>query len=262
MSNPIWLPEYEKVVVSTGRTGDTPRHPESPGRIVLHTTEGKRTYDYPYPPHFTIGLVGDKDSLPAGAYWFPPANGGTRALAPGELHLQHCDLNLASYALLHRSGDPDTNHRGEHCVQVEIISMASTPDTWSDAMYGLVADWLADVITALPDLRPALDNFPEPEKWTEHGSWGFDAWTRMTWQEWEKGINGREGVPFLCAHEHVPGNDHWDTGALNVVKLTTMAKALLDEEPHQPLTLGQQVKRLRRRVRKMDVRLRALEDAS
>jgi hypothetical protein len=253
----IWLSEYEKVVVSTGRTGDVPRHPESPGRIVLHTTEGLRTYDYPYPPHFTLGIFGEPRAWPSATQWFP---GGSRTLAAGQvLRLQHADLNLASYALLHRSGDPDTNHRGAHCVQVEIISNASDPPHWSAAMYGLVADWLADVVTALPELRPALDNFVAPDKWSEQGSWGFDTPFRMTWQEWDKGINGKPGVPFLCAHQHVPGNDHWDTGALDVVRLTTLAKALLLPDPPAPLTLEQQVLRLRRKVRGLELRVTAME---
>lgn len=225
----LWLPNYEKVVVSSKnrdgspKIGDKPRHPESPPRIVLHTTEGLRTYDYPWPPHFTLGLVGDPHSLPAGSYWFP---GGNRRLYDGqELRLQHCDLSLTSYALLHRDGDPDTNHRGSHCVQVEIISMAASPPHWSDDMYRLVASWLADVVKALPELRPALDNWPPASMWSERGSWGFNTPFRMSWETWAKGIGGK---PMLCAHEHVPGNDHWDTGALDVVRLTNLAKSLLE----------------------------------
>ena len=221
----MWLPGYEKIVVSTKRTGEAPRGGGSPGRIVIHTTEGLRLYDYPYPPHFTLGLAGDPHSLPAKSYWTPA---GTVTLKPGEqVKHQHCDLNLTSYALLHRSGDPETNHRGSHCVQVEIVSMAATPPKWSDGMYGLAAGWLADVVTAVPELRPALDNWPN--KWSASGSWGFTTPYRMSWAEWRDGINGRPGVPFLCGHQHVPGNDHWDPGALDVAKLTRMAKAILDE---------------------------------
>lgn len=243
----IWLPNYEKVIVSARdssgnpRIGDKPRHPESPPRIVLHSTEGLRTYDFPWPPHNTLGLVGNKHSLKAGTYWWPD---GSRKVYDGqEIRLQHCDLNLTSYALLHRSGDPDTNHRGSHCVQVEVISMAAWPDEWDEKMYGLVASWLADVVTALPELEPALDNYPKyPEEWSEKGSWGFNTPYRMSWAEWKDGINGRIGAPFICAHQHVPGNDHWDTGALNIERLVAMTKALL--KPPVNLFRKQVVERL------------------
>jgi len=220
----IWLPNYKKVVVSTNRTGDYPRHPSTPGRIVLHTTEGLRLFDYPYPPHFTLGLAGGEHSLKAGKYWTPA---GYVTLAVGdEVKHQHCDLNLTNYALLHRSGDPETNHEGIHNVGVEIISMAASPPNWSDRMYGLVAGWLADVVRAIPSLTPALDNYPE--KWSAKGSWGFSTPYRVSWDTWQKGLNG---LPTLWGHQHVPGNDHWDPGALDIVKLTRMAKDILGGGP-------------------------------
>jgi len=220
----MWLPDYQRVVVSTSRTGDTPRQPGLPPRIVLHTTEGLRLFDYPYPPHFTLGIADDPHSLPAKQYWTPA---GTMILTPGEqVKHQHCDLSLTSYALLHRDADPETNHAGSHCVQVEIISQASTPPSWSDQMYGLVAGWLADVVTALPVLRPALDNYPA--QWSARGSWGFTTPYRVSWPTWQGGLGG---LPTLWGHQHVPGNDHWDPGALDVVKLTRMAKAILGTPP-------------------------------
>ena len=256
----MWLSDYEKIVVSTGRTGDTPREPHSPGRIVLHTTEGLRLYDYPYPPHFTLALAGDPHSLPAGKAWYA-GEAGTLSYPPGaHVKHQHCDLSLTSYALLHRSADPETNHRGSHCVQVEIISMAATPPKWSDQMYGLVASWLADVVEALPSLAPAQDNYPD--RWSASGSWGFDTPYRMSWVEWQSGINGREGIPFLCGHQHVPGNDHWDPGALDVQKLTRMAKGILGAatlEPEGPdiasWRLAKRIRVLRHRVDRVDERL-------
>lgn len=248
----LWLPEYEKVVMPSKRTGDTPRHPESPPRIILHSTEGLRTFDYPWPPHFTLGLVGDQHSLPAGTYWWP--DGNRKVYNGQEIRLQHCDLALTSYALLHRSGDPDTNHRGSHCVQVEVISKAAWPDEWSDKMYALVASWLADIVEALPELEPALDNYPAyPAEWSEKGSWGFSTPFRLTWKEWQDGINGRIGLPFICAHQHVPGNDHWDTGALNIERLTGMAKAIL----HPTGATFEQ--RVLRRLRVLEAKVAKLE---
>jgi hypothetical protein len=223
----IWLDGYEKIVVSTNRTGEHPRRPNSPPRIVLHTTEGLRIFDYPFPPANTLGLVGDPHSLPAGKYW-TPGKGMTEYKAGQEIRHQHCDLDLTSYALLHRSSDPETNHEGAHCVQVEIISAAASTPKWSDGMYGLVASWLADVVTALPELLPALDNYPEPDKWSAHGSYGFTTPYRMGWEEWQFGINDQA---FLCGHQHVPGNEHWDPGNLNIVKLTGMAKQILGAPP-------------------------------
>jgi len=253
----MWLPDYEKIVVSTDRTGTAPRRPDSPGRIVLHTTEGLRLYDYPYPPHFTLAVVGDPHSLPAGKAWYTGKAGMLSYPAGTRMRHQHCDLALTSYALLHRSTDPETNHEGAHCVQVEIISTASTPPQWSDAMYGLVASWLADVVEALPGLAPALDNYPD--RWSAQGSWGFNTPYRMSWDTWQKGLNGK---PFLCGHQHVPGNDHWDPGALDVVKLTRMAKGILGsatlEEDGPDVAswrLAKRIRVLRRRVDRLQERL-------
>jgi len=253
----IWLDGYEPIVVSTRRTGEQPRHPDSPPRIILHTTEGRHTYDYPFPPHFTLGLVGDPDSLPAGDYWLPGV--GNRTYRTGDqLRHQHCDLNLTSYALLHRSGDPETNHEGSHCVQVEIISMAADPPGWSDAMYGLVASWLADVITALPELKPCLDNYPAV--WSARGSYGFDTPYRVSWNTWKNGLNQQ---PTLWGHQHVPGNSHWDPGALDAVKLSRMAKTILGAvPPEQPGWKWRVVKRLNAHDEKLaalDQRIRRLE---
>ncbi len=258
----IWLNGYEKVVGSTNKTGDTPRHPDSPSRIVLHTTEGLRLYDYPWPPHFTLALTGDPHSLPVGNYTLP---GHTFTYKEGdEVRHQHCDLALSSYALLHRSSDPETNHEGAHCVQVEIVSMAASPPHWSDAFYKLVASWLANVVTALPDLLPALDNYPL--QWSERGSWGFDTPYRMSWKSWQEGINGKTGVPFLCGHQHVPGNDHWDPGALDIAKLTRLAKELLN--PPIPIpTLEERIVKLedlhlqqRTRISLLTKRVKVLEN--
>lgn len=220
----LWLPTYKQVIVSTRRTGDNPRQWGTPPRIVLHTTEGLRLFDYPYPPHFSIGLVGHEYSLKAGSYWTPA---GTLKLVNGEtVKHQHCDLEKTSYALLHRAGDPETNHEGAHCVQVEIISYAASPPKWDDRMYGLVAGWLADVVTALPELAPALDNYPD--KWYGGSGWGFNSPSRMTWATWQRGLNSK---PFLCGHQHVPGNDHWDPGQIDLPKLTGMAKEILGVTP-------------------------------
>jgi len=246
----MWLPDYQRVVVSTARTGDVPRNRNTPPRIVLHTTEGLRLFDYPYPPHFTLGIAGDQHSLPAKSYWTPA---GTMSLAAGErVKHQHCDLNLTSYALLHRGGDPETNHEGSHCVQVEIVSMAKSPPSWSDAMYGLVAGWLADVVTALPELRPALDNWPA--KWSASGSYGFSTPYRVSWDVWQKGLNGKA---TLWGHQHVPGNDHWDPGALDVKKLTGMAKTILGQigQPEPPFRL-----RVLKRLAQHDEYLAALDE--
>lgn len=264
----IWLPGYEQIVVSTGRTGDLPRHPRSPSRIILHTTEGLRLYDYPYPPHFTLAVAGDPHSLPAGKSWYTGKAGQRGYTAGHRMKHQHCDLGLTSYALLHRAGDPETNHEGAHCVQVEIISMAATPPDWSDSMYGLVAEWLADIVTALPVLAPALDNWPE--QWSARGSWGFSTPYRVSWDTWQRGLNSK---PTLWGHQHVPGNDHWDPGALDIVKLTRMAKDVLavaqpEPEPVPPPSwrvlkrlhvLDERTARQAERIQALRSRVKALE---
>jgi hypothetical protein len=209
------VPGYEWNPVNSGRTGEKPRKGQYPARMVLHTTEGLRLYDYPYPPAFSIALVGDPYSLEPGRYWKPDGQGSTVPVTfetGDKVKLQHCELDMTSYALLHRPGDDETNHMGEVCVQTEIITAARYGAVWTDEFIDFVAEHVADVMRALGTIDITIDWHEGPPfvGWAEGA--GFDAPSRMTWDEWQN-FGG------LTSHQSVPGNDHWDIGPVDRTRL-------------------------------------------
>lgn len=131
--------------------------------------------------------------------------------------VQVLPLNKAASALVHPAG-VETNHDG--AVQVCVIGRAHDIHNLSAADL----DWLGTAVLApiarvVPDL--SLTNIA-----TFYGDdCGFtlasaDARQRFTASAWDN-FGGQ------CGHQHVPGNDHWDPGALNVTRIcATAAKAL------------------------------------
>ena len=200
----IWLDGYVKNMPS-GHIGHAPRVP-GPPRIVLHTTETAFLPNYDWPPHFTVGVV-DPQSL--SSYYGPP--GTVRKW-------QHCDLALTSYALV-----GNTNSDGDHCVQIEVVTYSSkNRGDWPEALREAVAHVLADIVIAIPEMAPCLDRWPA--LWSRYST----SKTRMSLDEWQKGI---DGLPFICGHEHVPGNLHWDPADPNILDLVTRARTLLGTTP-------------------------------
>src|SRR3989304_3759732 len=138
----IWLDGYT-VDTRSGHTGHAPRV-AGPPRIVLHTTETPFLPNYDWRSHLTVGVV-DPQSL--SSYYGPP--GTVRKW-------QHCDLALTSYALV-----GNTNSDGDHNVQIEIITYSSNNrGLWPDILTDVVAHTIADIVTALPAMRPCLDRYP------------------------------------------------------------------------------------------------------
>jgi hypothetical protein len=188
-----------------GLAGTRPRRGDKPPRLVLHTTEGRSLPAYSSPPHFTVG-VGDPESMPA--------------LARGRVKFwQHVSLDRTAYALLHRRGTAETNHLGSHCVQIEIITCVG--DNPAARIIGnrghlppvlleAVANLIREILVKVPGIDPRT--FPPPGRWSAVGSFGPLAPQRFTVREWEE-FNG------ICGHQHVPGNAHWDPGALDIVGL-------------------------------------------
>ena len=212
MTKTIWLKGYTKNTPS-GHTGHEPRHPGTPSRIGLHFTVTSGLPNYAWPPHLTVG-VGHPLSVVTGT--------------PGKPYRwQHCDLNLTSYALAEiRALGGETNNEGAHNVQIEVIARTSGSH-WPPELYEVVAQTLADIVTALPELRPALDNY-DMTIW-KNGGYGPGGPWRLTLPEWTNGPYGDQ--PFIYGHMHVPGNTHWDPGDLDIKRLTSRAKELLMPAP-------------------------------
>ena len=193
----LWLDGYTKKIY-LGRSGKVPRLPGVPPRIGLHFTVTGGLPNYSWPPHFTVGTAGK---------W------------------QHCDLNRTSYALL-SSPWVETNHAGDTNIQIEVIAM---DDNWPDALYEVVSQTLADIVTAKPGMKKALLNH-DRTTWAR-GGYGTQGPWRLTRGEWLDPYNGE---PFIYAHMHVPDNSHWDTGHVDIRRLCGRALAILAGAPPAP----------------------------
>jgi hypothetical protein len=168
-----------------------------PARIVLHTMEGwlnaGTAAAHRYPPHL----------------WASPRTG---------LKLQTVPLHRSAFALYQGDG-PYTNKAG--ALQVEIEGFAAEAGSWGDDY--LV--WLAQHVV-VPLCRWAADagspiNLDHvPPIGTIGGSASEHAPQRLSYDAW----NHLDG---LCSHRHVPDNDHWDTGTLNIPRLVELSKELL-----------------------------------
>lgn len=116
-------------------------------------------------------------------------------------------------SLKHPAGRPETNNRGfgsnplGRCYQIEIVGYSEKAATYGDVWYQRLAYHLDARCTALR-IPPV---FPLPFVGSQ--SYGSSAPTRLTWDAWAR-ISG------IVGHQHVPGNDHWDPGALDVTRLT------------------------------------------
>jgi hypothetical protein len=193
------LPGY--TWVPNARNGGGSYVPGHPLRIVLHTMEGwlsaSTAANHPYPPHL----------------WASPRTG---------LKLQTVPLNRSAFALYQGSG-PYTNKAG--ALQVEIEGFAAEAGQWGDdylvwlAQHVVVplCDWAAQAGSPIN-----LDHVPPIG--TIGGSASEHAPQRLPYGDWEQ-LDG------LCSHRHVPDNDHWDTGTLNIPRLVQLAKELLGTYP-------------------------------
>jgi hypothetical protein len=109
---------------------------------------------------------------------------------------QHIPISQAAKSLVHPS-QVETNRAG--AIQVELIGRASQTPSWSDADYARIAElarWI-EKYAGVP--RKATVKFSATPK-------------RMAASTWLK-------YAGHCGHQHVPGNQHWDPGALKIEKI-------------------------------------------
>lgn len=192
----MWLAGFEQKAASVpGGTFDG-----SPIRLVLHTTEGgsiegavaafAKTGSW---PHFTV----DPEK---------------------QRRQQHYPLSTSARALAHPKGSPETNRSG--AIQVEIVGFAKDSHKWPAE----VLEWLGREV--VEPIHNALDfklTYP-PFVGVEAGTIAtVNAAQRFTWAEWDD-FNG------VCGHQHVPGNDHWDPGRLDIAHVVAAVNAP-DPEP-------------------------------
>lgn len=201
----LWLPGAERIPGQ--QPGGYARRPDAPPRMVLHTSETN------WPAI---------DSLVANVQWHYHGY-----IDPWERRIVQCiPLNKTSYALAayYDSGPQkgqfvgfETNHMGSYCVQWCIIG-------WAKDMHRLTKEqlvWMADSV-----FKPTMDLTGIPNQWVENRAQGEEGVVlatpsskfRMTPAQWEK-------FTGVCAHQHVPGQSHWDCGDLDEKSLYARIKA-------------------------------------
>jgi hypothetical protein len=171
-----------------------------PWRIVLHTIEGalgtlssSLPASHQYPPHC----------------WYDPS---TRRL------YQTVPLDRSAFALYQGDG-PWTNKA--RALQVEIAGNAATAGEWPDSyLVNLAVDVIAPLCEWVAQQGSMINLGNVPPVGAIGGSASEYAPQRMAYDVWER-FDG------LCSHRHVPDNDHWDTGTLNVPRLVQITRELL-----------------------------------
>lgn len=184
----IWIPGAERL--GDGSIGGTMDSPSRPPRVVWHTTEsgaGNAAFD-------SVGRYLRSISAEPHVMYDPT----TDRLG------QFGPLNESARAL-RNDGSVRTNRTGKVCIQIEVLARAGTPFTgyWKPgpnfrALMAAIRSW------GVPDV------FPLPLA----ASYGAGVRTESVWLN----TAGHYG------HCNVPGNDHWDPGAIS-------ADAIWDASP-------------------------------
>jgi hypothetical protein len=185
-----WLPEAERI--SCTKTGGS--YDGTPYCFVVHTTEGDP------------GSV-DGCRAMAESHTSPPqlwAHPGLRWFAQG------IPLSRSAYALAHSSGDPQTNKAG--AIQVEVFGFAKDTPSWP----GEWLDWLgATVLGSVLRAGWPIDT-TQVCPTTGSDGYGQGGSVRLDWDTWAT-------YPGVCCHSNVPGNDHWDAGAIDLNRIVRAA---------------------------------------
>lgn len=176
------------------------RHKAKIDKIVLHTTEGGSWPGYNgggNAPHFTVHR--------------------------GGRIRQHIDTAYSAKALVNRRGGVETNNDG--CIQIEFIGSCDrayakrhklffVEDATDEDFEGLakVLAWIHQEHGVVLSTRDLV--------WSDTNAAYATAPQRMSFKEW-RDFTG------VCGHAHVPENDHWDPGKMDVDRVLVLARRLL-----------------------------------
>jgi hypothetical protein len=181
----IWIKEAQRL--GDGSIGGDMDTPDAPPRVVWHTTESG---------------AGDAAFNSVGAYLSEVSSEPHILYDPTTDRLgQYGPLNQSARALKN-AGSLRTNRTGRVCIQIEVLARAAKPFTayWKPgpnfrALMRAIRSW------GVPDVFPGGDF---AATYTAASSRSTSTWTTQ---------GGHYG------HCHVPGNDHWDPGALDKAAL-------------------------------------------
>jgi hypothetical protein len=173
----LWLDGVQRIV--SPKRG--PRHLPVPWRGVLHTTEG--------------GTIEGALQSYTSTNFYPHFTLEPRT---GRL-VQHLPLTVGARALSDKV-TPWPN--ACHCIQIEIVGHARNTHTWAEENAPI-----RDLVQRIEDLVPIPHRtsrvFRDVTGVAAHPSNRMDAPTWTTFAGW-------------CGHQHVPGETHWDPGALDI----------------------------------------------
>jgi hypothetical protein len=171
-----WYPNADRSVAGTNAGTYT----GGPFKGVLHTTEG--------------------DSASGAISAFRSSGSWPHFLIDYTGHVwQFIDTSLAARALRNLSGGVETNR--DSAIQIEIVGYASRPASHPQSQIdGLKA--LMRWIEQATGVRPVGPGRPFADHYGQTGI-RFDGPTWDNFAGW-------------CGHCHVPENDHWDPGAINI----------------------------------------------
>lgn len=225
------IPGYQRAVVkTTQRTGKAMRRPDLPARYTIHVTVGRRLFDYPYPPQFTIGWGGG-NSLPVGKYnladRYTAITGPTIInLAERQvLRLQHCGAERSGYAL-RGSTLGETNGAGLANIQCEfILPVFNDPRALADWEYEIIATTIAEQIQAVRDFHndQTLIDTTKIRDWKGSAAYGFNDPYEMTVAE----AYAYDGI---MGHVDWFDQSHWDPGNWDHVLLSKLVTEKLAKE--------------------------------
>ena len=173
----LWLPNA--TVIKSPVNG--PRFLPLPWRGVLHTTEGNT-------------LEGAVASFRSTNFW------PHFTIEPNSLRIaQHLPLTTGSRSL----SDKATPENAAHAIQIEIVGFASQTPTWAPEQLAFIGS----VMRQIEDLVP----IPHESglKFLDLAGVNANPGNRMTVDQW-KVFSG------WCGHQHVPGETHWDPGAIDI----------------------------------------------
>lgn len=119
---------------------------------------------------------------------------------------QHLHLDVAAYTLANIGDGPSPNSDAGVVIQIEMAGYAKDSATRPDAWYARLKELLEYICDAVDC------PYEFPLTFVGDEAYGVDGVARIPWDNYTR-LSG------IIGHQHVPKNDHWDPGKLDVGKL-------------------------------------------
>ena len=117
---------------------------------------------------------------------------------------QHYPLSRGARALT----DSGTPQNAARAIQIEIVGFAAESPDWAPERLAFIREVMRQLEAVVPIPRTTNRNF------LNQAGVNTTPSNRMSIDEWRR-FSG------WCGHQHVPGNNHWDPGAIDIQILLT-----------------------------------------